>query len=115
MEACSKHVGDKWPLVGAQRGSNRIVVIKLLCFRRLSPFFKPVEKGSPGFAESQAIFAIHVVSVNFQFNDFPDELVHVSGFCRKKFCVLYFNNTVLVDNATADLSVCASRICLLVL
>ena len=35
--------------------------------------------------------------MHFQFNGFPDESVNVSSFSRKKFCILQFNNTVLVD------------------
>jgi len=37
-------------------------------------------------------FSVHVVWVQFQFNGFPDELVHVSGFSRNKFvpCIYFF-------------------------
>jgi len=54
-------------------------------------------------------------AVYFQFNGFPDELVHVSCFSGKKFCILEFNNMVVVDAVFryAALSVCASRMCLL--
>jgi len=41
------------------------------------------------FAEgvSQTILPIHVVWVNFQFNGFPDESIHIFGFLQKD--VLY--------------------------
>ena len=50
VEACSKHVKEKRPSVGARKGSRGMVEIQLLCLRRLSPFFKLVQKGFPGFA-----------------------------------------------------------------
>jgi hypothetical protein len=47
VEVCSKYVREKQPCVGARKGSHRMVVIRLLCCRRLSPFFKYVQKGFP--------------------------------------------------------------------
>ena len=47
VEACSKYVREKRPCVGARKGSHGMVVIKLLCFRRLP--FKHVQKEFPGF------------------------------------------------------------------
>jgi len=43
-------VGEKQPHVGARKESHRMAVIKILCCRGLSPFFKYVQKGFPGFA-----------------------------------------------------------------
>jgi hypothetical protein len=37
------------------------------------------------------------VWVHFKFSSFPDESIHVSGFGREKFCVLLFNNVVMVN------------------
>ena len=42
VEACSKHVRDKWPRVIARKEIHGMVEIKLLCFRWLSPFMKCV-------------------------------------------------------------------------
>jgi hypothetical protein len=42
-------------------------VIKLLCFRWLSSFFRHVQKGFLEFAKGQATFSIHVMWVHFQF------------------------------------------------
>jgi len=44
VEACSKYVREKRPHVRTRKGSQGMVVIKY-CFRRLSPFLKPVQKG----------------------------------------------------------------------
>jgi hypothetical protein len=63
-------------------------VSDLLCCRWLSPFFKQVQKGFPRSAQGQSIISLHAVWVHFQFNGFPDESVHVSGFCGKKICIL---------------------------
>jgi len=49
VEACSKHVRDKRPCIIARKEIHGMVEIKLLCFRWLSPFFKHVWKGFPGF------------------------------------------------------------------
>jgi hypothetical protein len=44
-------VGEGEPvLCRSEERSHRLVEIKLLCFRQLSPVFKCVHKGSPGFA-----------------------------------------------------------------
>jgi len=59
-----------------------------LCFRWLSPFFKQVQKGFIRSAQVQSIISLHVVWVHFQFIGFPDESVHVSSFCEKKFLYL---------------------------
>jgi hypothetical protein len=37
------------------------------------------------------------VWVHFKLNSFPDESIHVSGFSREEFCVLWFNNVVMVN------------------
>ena len=47
--ACS-YVTEKRSHVGARKGNHGMVEIKLLRFRMLSPFFKHVQKGFPGFA-----------------------------------------------------------------
>jgi len=48
VEACI-NVSEKRHCVGERKGSHEMVQIKL-CFRRLSPFFKHVQKWFPGFA-----------------------------------------------------------------
>ena len=50
VEACSHYVREKRPRVRARKGSHGMVEIQLLRFRRLSPFFKHMQKGFPGFA-----------------------------------------------------------------
>ena len=50
VEACSQDAREKRRRIGARKGSHGMEVIKLLSFRRLSPFFKRVQKGFPGFA-----------------------------------------------------------------
>jgi hypothetical protein len=45
LEAGSTYVREKL----CRKGSHGMVEIKLLCFRRLSPFFKLVQKGFPGY------------------------------------------------------------------
>ena len=84
VEASGKYVWEKRHCVRVRKGRYGMVELKLLCFRWLSPFFKRVQKVFSG----QAIFSVHVVWEQFQFNGFPDELVHVSGFSRKMFCIL---------------------------
>jgi hypothetical protein len=79
---------EKRRCVGARKGSNGVLVIKLLCFMWLSPFFKHVQSEFPEFALVQALVSVNVVWVLLQFNGFPDESVHVSGFWRKNFCVI---------------------------
>jgi hypothetical protein len=37
-KACSKYVREKWPYVGARKGSNGMIVMEVLCFRRLYAF-----------------------------------------------------------------------------
>jgi len=44
------HVREKRRCVRVRRGSHLMVEIKVLCFRWLSPFFKLVQKGFPGFS-----------------------------------------------------------------
>ena len=87
MEAFSKYAREKRHCVGERKESHGMVEIKLLCFRRLSPFFKHLQKLFPGFAEGQAIFSVHLIWIHFQFNGFPVDSVHVSGFLQKD--VLY--------------------------
>jgi hypothetical protein len=43
-------VREKRRCVGARMGTLGIIVIELLCFRRLYPFFKHTQKAFPGFA-----------------------------------------------------------------
>ena len=72
MEGNDPHGGHKYVCEGerARVGvSHGMVKVKLLCFRWLSPILK-------------------LVQVHFKFSSFPDELIHVSGFSRKEFCVL---------------------------
>ena len=57
--------GSKEVLVG-------VVEIKRLCFMWLSSLFKGVQRGFPGFAESQIKFLVHILWVHFQFNGFRD-------------------------------------------
>jgi hypothetical protein len=66
--------------VGVRSVSHGLVEIKVLFLIWLSPFLKLVQKGFSGFAEGQAIFSVDTVWVYFNFNRFPDESVHVSGF-----------------------------------
>ena len=87
LEASSKYVwkkrrcwSEKWE---PRDGRDQTIVFQVAVF-----FFMHVQKGFPRFAYGQAIFSVHVVWVQFQFNGFPDELVHVSGFSRKMFCIL---------------------------
>jgi hypothetical protein len=61
VEASGTYVREKRLYVGVRKGSHGLVEIKLLCFRWLSPLFKYVQKGFPGFALGQAIFSVHVV------------------------------------------------------
>ena len=63
-------------------------VSDLLCCRWLSPFFKQVQKGFPRSSHGQSIISLHAVWVHFQFNGFPDESIHVSGFCGNKLRTL---------------------------
>ena len=51
VQACNTYVREKWPCAGVTKGSLGMVEIKLLCFRWLSPSFKPVQMGFPGFQE----------------------------------------------------------------
>ena len=37
-KAFSKYVREKWPYVGARKGSNGMIVMEVLCFRRLYAF-----------------------------------------------------------------------------
>ena len=50
VEACGKYVREERHCVLVRKGSHVIVVIRLLCCRWLSPFFKLVQKGFLGFA-----------------------------------------------------------------
>jgi len=34
--------------------------------------------------------------VHFKFNNFPDQSIHVSGFSREEFCVLWYIVVVIV-------------------
>jgi hypothetical protein len=49
VEARVSNVREKQCCVGVRKGSHGMVEIKLLCFRWLSPFFKHVHKGFPGY------------------------------------------------------------------
>jgi hypothetical protein len=51
----------------------------------------------------------------FKVQCFPDQSIHVSGFSRKNFvsCSLIIWSRLMLGSATADLSGCASLICLL--
>jgi hypothetical protein len=88
VEVCSMYVRMKLSCVGSWKNSNGMGVIKLFCYIWLSPLFKHVQNGFPGFDLSQAISSVHVVWVHFQFNAFRDDSVHISEFCLKTFCVI---------------------------
>jgi len=49
MEACTKYVGEM-ALCRSEEGEQWDGSDQILCFRRLSPFFKHVQIGFPGFA-----------------------------------------------------------------
>jgi hypothetical protein len=72
-------VGDTVQFRGSE-GEHRIIKIKLLFIRLLSPFPPLVHEWFPGFASGQAIFSDDVAWVHFKPNSFPDQSVHVSGF-----------------------------------
>ena len=50
VEASGVYVREKRLCFGVRNGNHWLVEIKLLCFRWLSPLFKHVQKGFPGFA-----------------------------------------------------------------
>jgi hypothetical protein len=50
VEASGMYAREKQLCVGVRHRSHWSVEIKLLCFRGLSPLFKHVQQGFPGFA-----------------------------------------------------------------
>jgi len=60
-------------------------------------FFEEVYQRLPQFTQFKAILSVHVKWMQFQFNAFPDESVHVTRLGRQKFGVLKFDIVIQID------------------
>jgi hypothetical protein len=77
MAMCQSEEGEPWDGSDGSIMFQEAVSFRLACAEEVSRICL-----RPG----QLLY--HVVWVHFQFNGFPDDSVHLSSFCREKFCIL---------------------------